>query len=147
MSPRHVERQWNQFTGALQTALTREEVARSYLDSVGHVIHAPALGHYELSEDGAMVDVRATVTGEMLQEYEEYGREDDPVLSFVAQHQRPIDSSRVVSPEVWEACGARNALGTAGYGHSLEAPIIVSGLLFGTINFARPAKERAFDNA
>lgn len=146
MSLRHVERQWSRFAGALQTALTRDEVARTYLDSVNEVIHAPALGHYELGENGTMVDVRATVTGEMLDEYEEYGREDDPVLSFVAQHQRPIDSSRVVSPEAWQTCGARNALGNAGYCHSLEAPIVVSGLLFGTVNFARTDREQAFDN-
>jgi DNA-binding CsgD family transcriptional regulator len=146
MSTRQVEQHRTQFAGALQSALTREEVARTYLDSVGHVINAKGLGHYELNEDGALVDVRATVTGEMLQEYEEYGRQDDPVLSFVSRHQRPIDSSRVVSSAEWEACGARSALGRAGYGHSLEAPIVVSGMLFGTINFARPNWDQAFDD-
>lgn len=146
MSTRQVEQRRNQFAGALQVALTREEVARAYLDSVGQVINAKGLGHYELNEDGALMDVRATVTGEMLQEYEEYGRQDDPVLSFISQHQRPIDSSRVVSPVEWEACGARNALGSAGFRHSLEAPIVVSGVLFGTINFARSAQDEAFDN-
>lgn len=146
MSTRHVEHQRNQFAGALQSALTREEVARTYLSAVGHVIEAPGLGHYELSEDGDLVDVRATVTGEMLQEYEEYGRQDDPVLSFVSRYRRPIDSSRIVAPAEWEACGARNALGRAGFGHSLEAPLIVSGTLFGTINFARPDRDQAFDH-
>lgn len=146
MSTRQLEQHRYQFAGALQSALTREEVARAYLDSIGQVIDAPGLGHYELAEDGTPMDVRATVTGEMLQEYEEYGRQDDPVLSFVARHQRPIDSSRVVSLRDWEACGARNALGKAGYGHSLEAPIVVSGVLFGTINFARPNRDRAFED-
>ena len=146
MPTRQVEQHRNQFAAALQSALTREEVVRTYLDSVGHVIGAKGLGHYELNEHGAPVDVRATVDGDMLHEYEEYGRQDDPVLSFVSRHQRPIDSSRVIAPAQWEACGARSALGRAGYGHSLEAPIVVSGALFGTINFARPDRAQAFDD-
>ena len=146
MLTRPMEHNRNQFVGALQSALTRDEVARAYLASVGRVIGAEGLGHYELDESGGMVDVRANVTGEFLEEYEEYGRRDDPVLDFVVKHQRPIDSSRVVVPEHWEQCGARNALGISGYAHSLEAPIIVSGMLFGTINFARPAATDAFDD-
>jgi DNA-binding CsgD family transcriptional regulator len=37
----------------------------------------------------------------------------------------------------WDTCGARQALGIGGYEHSLEAPLIIGGVLFGTINFAR----------
>ncbi len=146
MLPQRVEHRLNQFVGALQPALTRDEVARAYLSSVGDVIGAEALGHYELDENGSMLDVRSTVTGDMLEEYEEYGREDDPVLEFVAKYQRPIDSSRVATPDRWDTCGARSAIGAYGFGHSLEAPIIVSGLLFGTINFARSVQHRTFDD-
>lgn len=147
MSEMIVDREHQRFSGALQSALTMDEVAAAYLDTVGRVIPAAGLGLYELdSTAGAVVDVRATVGGDLLEEYEEYGRQDDPVLSFVAEHGRPIDSSRVVSPDAWERCGARHALGTEGLAHSMEAPLIVSGVLYGTINFARPQQVPAFSD-
>jgi DNA-binding CsgD family transcriptional regulator len=102
---------------------------------------------YELCpSSGSVVDVDADVVAPgFLKDYEAYGRDDDPVLDFVLRHRRPIDSSRVVSPQRWAACGARTALGEVGYGHSLEAPVVVAGSLFGTINFARSAEQPPFD--
>ncbi|WP_293786694.1 LuxR C-terminal-related transcriptional regulator [uncultured Aeromicrobium sp.] len=126
------------FTSALQSALTRNEVTRAYLAHVGDVVPADGLGLYELHPEQGVIDVRATVGGELLDDYEDYGRQDDPVLRFVTEQHRPIDSSRVCSPHTWNACGARNALARENFEHSMEAPIIVSGVLFGTINFARP---------
>jgi DNA-binding CsgD family transcriptional regulator/PAS domain-containing protein len=127
------------FSSALQSALTMDEVASAYLGTVDRVIPADGLGLYELDPAGrSVVDVRATVGEKLLEGYEEYGRQDDPILRFVAEHQRPIDSSRVTHAEEWESCGARQALATEGFAHSMEAPLLVSGMLFGTINFARP---------
>lgn len=127
------------FSNALQSALTMDEVASAYLGTVDCVIPAEGLGLYELDPVGrSVVDVRATVGGKLLEDYEKYGRRDDPVLRFVADHKRPIDSSRVTQAEEWESCGARQALATEGFAHSMEAPLLVSGVLFGTINFARP---------
>jgi DNA-binding CsgD family transcriptional regulator/GAF domain-containing protein len=145
LSERSVDRQRHRFSGALQSALTREEVARTYLTTVSEVIAADGLGLYELDPNaGAVVDVQANVSGLLLEEYEDYGRQDDPVLRFVTEHQRPIDSSRVAAPDDWRECGARCALGIGGFGHSMEAPVMVTGVLFGTINFARPAEAPAF---
>ena len=147
MPDRQVNRDRHRFAAALQSALTKDEVAAAYLGSVTEVIDADGLGLYELdTSEGAVIDVRANVTGELLEEYENYGRTDDPVLRFVTEQQRPIDSSRVVAPDVWESCGARGALGVGGFRHSMEAPLIVSGLLFGTLNFARAANEPEFSN-
>lgn len=145
MTTAEVERERNRFTGALQSALTKEDVTVAYLGSVGGVIAAEGIGLYELEpERGAVVDVRATVGGELLQNYEAFGRSDDPVLRFVTEQQRPIDSSRATSHAAWTACGAREALARGGFGHSLEAPVMVSGLMLGTINFARGLHEPAF---
>ena len=133
------------FAGALQRAMTRDEVSAAYLESARLIIPADGIGLYELDPDsGAVCDVAATVRGDFLGAYEEFGRADDPVLAFVAQHNRAIDSSRVVETQVWEACGARSALGLAGYAHSMEAPVHVSGLMFGTINFARTPEHPIF---
>lgn len=147
MPDRRVNRDRHRFAAALQSALTKDEVAAAYLGAVTEVIDADGLGLYELdTSEGAVVDVRANVSGDLLEEYESYGRTDDPVLRFVTEQQRPIDSSRVVAPDVWESCGARGALGVGGFRHSMEAPLMVSGLLFGTLNFARSSRAPEFSN-
>ena len=137
--------QFHRFAGALQAASTVEDVAATYLEHVTLVIPADGLGLYRLDVDtGAVVDVKAIVGRDFLEDYEDYGRSDDPVLSFVTRHRRPIDSSRVVDAASWEACGARSALAVGGYGHSMEAPLLVSGVFFGTLNFARPVSDPPF---
>lgn len=126
------------FAAALQSALTLAEVQRAFLDAAGDAIHASAFGLYRLDpQTRTMIDFRARVDGDFLDEYEEYGRPDDPVLRFVLSQNRPIDSSRLSDRDCWPTCGARCAIAIGGYEHSLEAPVIVSGGLFGTINFAR----------
>lgn len=141
------EHERHRFAGALQSALTRDEVTATYLSNVSGVIEAEGVGLYQLDTDtGHVLDVRAKVEGDVLEDYEEYGRSDDPVLDFVVRHQRPIDSSRVVPPDSWEGSGARSAIGAGGYAHSMEAPVMVSGMLFGTLNFARPLEHPAFSD-
>lgn len=126
------------FAAALQSALTMREVERAFLDAAGAVIPAGGFGLYRIDPtSGDMLDAKAEVEVDFLGEYEEYGRRDDPVLEFVLHHQRPIDSSRAVHRTVWEQSGALTALNIGGYYHSMEAPVSVSGVLYGTINFAR----------
>ncbi|WNM35728.1 LuxR C-terminal-related transcriptional regulator [Streptomyces sp. Li-HN-5-11] len=109
------------------------------------VIPAGAVGLYRLEGgSGAVIDVRAKVGTDFLDDYEDYGRDDDPVLDFVVAHRRPIDSSRVTAAQRWESCGAASALGVGGYSHSMEAPVTVSGALFGTVNFARTPDQPPF---
>ncbi|GCD91179.1 LuxR C-terminal-related transcriptional regulator [Nocardioides sp. LS1] len=132
------------FALELQSALTRAEVADAYLDSVQGVIDANAVGLYQLDRTSQQVlDVRVHSTGDFLDEYERYGRVDDPVLEHVLMSGTAIDSSRLPGDR-WHDCGARHALGVAGYGHSLEAPVVTSGYLFGTINFARDLAHQPF---
>jgi DNA-binding CsgD family transcriptional regulator/PAS domain-containing protein len=114
------------------------EVQRTFLDAVGEVIAADGIGLYRIDpKTKQMIDFRARVDVNFLDDYEDYGRPDDPVLDFVLREGRPIDSSRAVGARAWARSGARNALDIGGYQHSMEAPVVVSGLLFGTINFAR----------
>lgn len=142
-----VQKARHQFASALQSALTLEEVENVFLDAATDVIPAGGYGLYRLdAESGTVVGMRAEVGSDFLDDYEHYGRSDDPVLDFVVEQQRPIDSSRVVAPERWEECGARSALGVGGYCHSLEAPVVVSGTFFGTINFARTRAQPAFSD-
>ncbi len=136
----------HQFTAALQTALTRDEVARAYLGHVTAVVEADGFGLYELNpEQGGVIAVNATVQGAFLEDYETYGRADDPVLRFVTTERLPIDSSRACSSSAWRGCGAGVALRSAGFTHSMEAPVVIGDEVIGTINFARSADRGKFD--
>ena len=134
------------FTRAMQASLTRAEVADAYLRSVHGVIAASAVGFYQLHRDlGTVLEVHARVPSDFLVVYERYGRDNDPVLDHVIGTRQPMDSSRLAA-EAWRRSGACHALGGFGYEHSLEAPVVVSGHLFGTINFARTADDPAFSD-
>lgn len=138
----------HRFASSLQAALTLEEVENVFLEAANDVIPAGGFGLYRLDADsGSVVGMRAEVETDFLDDYEDYGRADDPVLDFVVEQRRPIDSSRVVAPQRWAECGARWALGVGGYAHSLEAPVTVAGTFFGTINFARSAAQPAFSDS
>ncbi|WLF44532.1 GAF domain-containing protein [Rhodococcus opacus] len=135
------------FVRAMQATLTRAEVADPFLGSVHNGIDAGAIGLYQIhAESGQVMDVHARVSVEFLDEYETYGRTDDPVLEYVVENQEPIDSSRL-HRSAWASSGARAALRVGGYEHSMEAPLIVSGRLFGTINFARDDSRTPFSSA
>ncbi|MET7994563.1 LuxR C-terminal-related transcriptional regulator [Amycolatopsis sp. NPDC005232] len=138
----------HRFAAALQSALTLSDVEDAFFEVANAVIPAPGCGLYRIDADsGSMIDFKAQVENDFLTDYETYGRQDDPVLEFVLRQNRPVDSSRVVSRQTWEGCGARTALDIGGYYHSLEAPVIVSGVLYGTMNFARPEGQPAFSDA
>jgi DNA-binding CsgD family transcriptional regulator/GAF domain-containing protein len=132
------------FALELQSALSKDEVADAYLRSVQGVIEASAVGLYQLDQASQQVlDVKVQTPSDFLDEYERYGRDDDPVLEHVLTTGTAIDSSRLPAQR-WSESGARHALGVVGYGHSLEAPVVTSGYLFGTINFARGHREGPF---
>lgn len=137
-----------EFATRLQAALTLDEVTSTFMATAGKVLPAAALGMYWLDEDsGDLLQVWSDADLGFLDEYEEYGRTDDPVLRFAIQNRRPIDSTRAASCADWEASGARDALGHVGLGHSLEAPLTASGVFLGTINFARTSSSNAFTDS
>jgi DNA-binding CsgD family transcriptional regulator/PAS domain-containing protein len=134
------------FTGALQSALSLDEVGEAFMSNATTVVHADAFGLYRFDAgEPTPVEVLSDAEGEFLSRYEDYGRDDDPVLQFAMLQRRPIDSSRATSPERWEKCGARAALREAGLTHSLEAPLVADGRVIGTINFARTRTDHGFD--
>ncbi|MGH3262139.1 MAG: LuxR C-terminal-related transcriptional regulator [Trebonia sp.] len=136
------------FAAALQSALTTDEVEFSFLQAAHLAISGPSCGLYRIAPgSGTMLNRRARVEIDFLDEYEEFGRSDDPVLDFVLLERRPIDSSRVVDRTRWDRSGACSALQVGGCYHSLEAPLIVAGMLYGTINFARPRRDPPFSDA
>jgi DNA-binding CsgD family transcriptional regulator/PAS domain-containing protein len=146
-TPASVQQGRHRFAAALQAALTIDEVERAFIDVASEVIACGGRGLYRVDADtGAVLGVNAKVEVDFLGDYEAYGRQDDPVLQFVVQQNRPIDSSRVVPKAQWESSGARTALQVGGYYHSLEAPVVISGVLYGTMNFARSDGQPAFSD-
>jgi DNA-binding CsgD family transcriptional regulator/PAS domain-containing protein len=136
------------FALRMQSALSVDEVERTYLDSVDDVVFASGYGLYRLDpETGSALAIAADVDPTFLDEYEQFGRSDDPVLNYVAERTRPIDSSRVGGRSVWESSGAYECLHRAGYYHSMEAPVLVAGVPCATLNFARRTGHRAFGTA
>ncbi|MGW3944523.1 LuxR C-terminal-related transcriptional regulator [Streptomyces phaeochromogenes] len=136
-----------QFADAMQSALTLDEVGQAFIGHVDDLIEADAFGLYRFGPDARPVDVLAPAQYGFMDMYEQYGRSDDPVLQFVLEQCRPIDSSRTICPDHWQRSGARAVLAEAGLAHSLEAPVIAAGTVVGTINFARELDSRAFSSS
>lgn len=134
------------FALAMQSAVSLADVAATFLDSVHQLIQAESYGLYRLHADTQHVlDVHAHVEGELLQHYEQSGRDDDPVLAHVLEHHQPFDSSKL-SHTRWRGSGAHAVLKNFGLEYSLEAPILVDGMVVGTINFARSADMPTFSD-
>jgi len=138
----------HEFAGALQSALTLDEVSTAFMSTARRVLPADCVGMYRLGADSqSVLDVRSDAWGQFLDDYERFGRDDDPVLEFVLRERRPIDSSRAASPEIWESSGARVALREVGLEHSMEAPLVASGRFIGIVNFARVASAPPFSSS
>lgn len=132
---------------ALQSALTLDAVDRAFTDRGRTLISSDASGLYRADPDSGDLRLVSADTGpSFLDDYEAYGKRDDPVLDFVMQNRRAMDSSRLPGAE-WRGSGACEALAVGGLGHALKAPVFVAGHLYGTVNFARHRDAPAFDDA
>ena len=143
MSTHQTHRQ--RFSRELHLALTVDEVREVYFAHARDVLPADGVGFYRFRELSSfdVAEKRANLSKKFISDYEGYGRGDDPVLDFVLEHHIPFDSSRLPVSR-WAESGARMALANEGLEHSLEAPLILSGSVVGTINFARTTDSRAF---
>lgn len=138
----------HRFAVSLQSALSFAEVERTYLEYVPGVVFARANGLYRLDPTtGSPVAIAADAEQDFLEEYEEFGRADDPVLVGAQETRHPIDNTRVGSRTAWEASGAYQCLDRAGYYYSMEAPVLVTGIHCATLNFARWRDDPPFSSA
>ncbi|MBL5973763.1 MAG: GAF domain-containing protein [Candidatus Leucobacter sulfamidivorax] len=138
----------HRFVGRLQQALTLRELSNVVIDGITEVIPADKSALYRLDADSRKVlDVHADADHWFLDEYEAYCREEDPLLSYVVDIGRPIDSTRVVAGEHWKNTPNYVLLRRAGLSYSLEAPVMASGMLLGTMNFARSEEAGAFSSS
>lgn len=133
------------FSLRMQEACTVGEASDQYLASVPDLIPAESYALYQLDpRTGTPIECIAHAPDTFLEEYENLGRDDDPVLEAALRDQAPRDQRLAANEHEWRATGACEVLRRAGLVHSLEAPVRVSGEVAGTLNFARTADQPAF---
>ena len=131
--------------GSLQRAMTVHEVQTAYLATIGNTVADGGHGFYVLDpSDLRPTSVVATVPDRFLAHYEEEGRCDDPVLDAAVTQGSVVTSSRLPSGRPWKSSGVYGVLCAAGFGHSLEAPVLVDGDVAATLNVARPVDASPF---
>lgn len=141
----HARRSHEHFAHTIDQACTLSELRNGYLAGIERVVHADAYGFYELDlNTGTPTGCTARAPDSFLDQYEKHGRQDDPVLRSAQAGAEPVDDARAATREEWLRSGACNVLSTAGFSHSLEAPLIMGDTMVGTLNFARAADKRPF---
>ena len=131
--------------GSLQRAMTVHEVQTAYLSTISSTIADGGYGFYVLDpSDLRPTSVVATVPDRFLAHYEEEGRQDDPVLDAAVADGAVATSSRLPAGRPWKSSRVYGVLQEAGFGHSLEAPVLVDGDVAATLNIARPVDTSPF---
>lgn len=129
----------------LQRAMNPREVQETYISTVSSAVSADGHGIYLLNPASMRpVDVAANVPDAFLQQYEDMGRSDDPVLQSAVATMQPIDSSRLPRGYCWHNSRALSILERSGFYHSLEAPVVIDGQVVATLNMTRRKDQRPF---
>ncbi|MFD0772971.1 LuxR C-terminal-related transcriptional regulator [Streptomonospora algeriensis] len=133
------------FARELNQTQTVDEVRDVYFGTVSEVLPADGIGFYRFTDDvHPVLERTSTLSDFFMHTYEEHGRRDDPVLEAVLEHGLPADSHMMLTSSRWHSSAARSVLLSEGLAYSMEAPIIESGSVVGTINFARATDGRPF---
>lgn len=129
----------------LQRAMNAREVQEAYISTISSAVAADGHGIYLLNPSNMRpVDVAANVPDTFLQQYEDDGRSDDPVLASAVATMQPIDSSRLPRGYCWHNSRALSILQQAGFYHSLEAPVMIDGQVVATLNMTRKQDQHPF---
>ena len=131
--------------GSLQRAMSVHEVQTAYVSAIASTVAGGGHGFYVLDpSDLRPTSVVATVPDRFLAHYEEEGRQDDPVLDAAVADGAVVTSSRLPAGRPWKCSRVYEVLQEAGFGHSLEAAVLVDGDVTSTLNIARPADASPF---
>lgn len=125
--------------------MSPREVQEAYITSISSAVSADGHGIYLLNPANMRpVGVAANVPDAFLQQYEDDGRSDDPVLDSAVAAMQPIDSSRLPRGYCWNNSRALSILQQAGFYHSLEAPVLIDGQVVATLNMTRKQDQSPF---
>lgn len=139
-------RVFGDFVEALHSSLTFEEAQANFIDWAGRLLPADAFGVYLLDDrTQEPLAVRTSgVSSRFLARYEEDGRAHDPLLARVASTFDAVSSDLCWHPRAWRREPFYELLASANIHHLMEAPLVVSGRLVGTLNVANPMRGRVF---
>lgn len=133
------------FIKGLQAALTVAELSDVYVAAATGLLFARGRGLYKAEgPEQAFIGQAADVPQPLLDEYASVCPEQDPVLQAAISSGRPAVSSDKVLAERWESSRAHAVLNQFGYAHSMKAPVIISGELWGSIHFTRFREDPPF---
>jgi DNA-binding CsgD family transcriptional regulator len=134
------------FLYALHTSESIAAVQSVFIGFAGRLLKASAYGIYHFSP-GTLEpsDVRTRgVSDEYLDRYESAGRACDPLLERVVEHRRAFSSDLDLSATGWRGSPLYEVNRFGGIARAVQAPVVASGELVGTLNVARSDGEPAF---
>lgn len=117
-----------------------------YLSTVTELMPAPSFAVYLLdTETGGAQRVASRGVGDaFLTQYERKGRATDPLLQHLVRRLEPIHDRGLFRETTWMSHPMHQVLRLHRLTRVLEAPIVVSGSLVGTLNFARTDDDPPF---
>lgn len=122
------------------------QVRHAIVDELGTIIPARAWGIYELDANGKPLNIDASdgVPTWFLEDYESGGRPTDPIYAGICRMRTPVDSGRLLHWRRWRSEPVYEILDRVGFQRSLQAPIVVGGVVRGSLNVARHKDDPPF---
>jgi DNA-binding CsgD family transcriptional regulator len=132
--------------GSISGKSELEEIEMEYLRFIAPIIPAHATALY-LFKPGKSNPIRISASGvdeDFLTYYETRGRELDPLRGWITKNHGPNQSQVLLGLEGWKKHPVYQVVGTMGIDFAMQAPIISSGEIVGTLNFGREVSEGPF---
>jgi GAF domain-containing protein len=132
---------------AIAAANSEHELSACFMDAASPMFVAQGIGFYLIDAKGQLQAIKTQgLHDDFLWDYENFGREIDPVLGFITQRHAPVHNQMIMSTKTWvqttyyqELCLRYNIE------HILKAPIVGQGQLIGTLHLTRTQDLPAFN--
>lgn len=124
-----------------------DQLLAKYLASVTRLIPSSSVGIYLLDPESGQ-PTRMADTGSptrFLRVYETAGRSLDPLLAYIRRHREPVHDGMLFTQSDWCHHGFASVRRVAKIGPIIEAPLVDSARIIGTLNFARQEGQRGYD--
>lgn len=132
---------------SMADAKTEAQLRAKLMDCLGQYFGVQRWGIYLGDEKNNLIscDVRG-VSDNFVERYQKVGRAVDPVLRYVTKYHAPAHEELVLPPGTWKQSQLyQRCCAKGNHEHIMTGPIINSGKLIGTVNFARVGDTPAFN--
>ena len=131
----------------MATAKTEADLRYRLMDNLGSYFRVQRWGIYLADENNNLnsCDVWG-VSQKFVERYQQIGKSVDPVLKYVLDYHAPAHEELVLPKGTWKQSQLyKRCCVEYKHEHIMTGPIVNSGKLIGTINFARVGVTPAFD--